>query len=258
MATGMVPTHTGLITGSTTLSSVQWFHIVLALVTGAYLTVVGLGSLSTQHYYGAMDRLLVSIQEGKLTDPLLREATRIDLRASRDGSVVAMSAVIAIDEAVRLGVKTPDGQVWLKRGISDLRNGLSRSPADGLAWLRLAGAERLLNGPSSDVLDAIRMAAFTMRSRLDGAPLFLSMCASLWPRLGPEVRSVAKSLVLSNWNHRPWRARLRKLAVSQSGRDLLKTAVGDVEELDKWIANQVAEDKRLQERQMVDPEILRR
>lgn len=196
--------------------------------------------MAAHHYGGALERTISDIQAGKPVEPLAREAARLVLRNSTDGSLVALAGVVSADEAVRAGVRTPDGRIWLNRSIADLRKGLSTAPADGFAWLRLAGAEFVVNGPSQNVVEALRMTSYTLRNNFDAAPLLLSLSSAMWPRLEPDFQAAARAAVLKQWNSKRYRPRLHQLALTESGRILLQSTIGDTEELRGWIDNRIA------------------
>lgn len=255
MATGTELIPTAPITESTTLSSVRWFSVVVALAAGCYLAVLGMAGLATQRLTGLEKRTIANIQRGVPVDPPAREAARTVLRMSGDGSQVALAGILSVDQAVRVGLSTADGRIWLNRAIADLRRGLTMAPADGLAWLRLAGAEYLMNGPSQSALSALKLMSFTRRNNADGAPLFLSMAAELWPRLEPDIQSTAKTMIMHHWNFR--RGKLDRLALSQSGRQLLKTVIGDTSELNAWIQTRIDAQKRRREEKALGPKLRR-
>jgi hypothetical protein len=246
---GTAPTRTAPITESTTLSNARFAFALIALLIGAVLIGRGVYGVATQSASGSAMRTVDALHEGRSVERSFREAARQQFLASSDGNLISQAGFIATVEARNSGIATADGRAWLKTGIEDLRAGLSKSPADGFAWLRLAGAEYLSNGSTPQVASALQMAYYTVRRSKKSDPLFMTLSAQIWPLLGSDVQGHVAGIIRTYWSsHRP---SLTSLAGTSAGRALLTTVVGADPELPGWLdvtaRREQARRKRLQE-----------
>lgn len=234
----MEPIPTGRITGSITLSKVRIVASVLSLAAGAGLVVAGLTTLLLQPNRAAADRISSDVLAGRTVDSIQLEATRDALRTAQDGSLVAQAGWMSIDLARNAGFGTEDGQVWLQRAVADLRRGLMSAPANGLGWLRLAGAEYMLNGPAPAGGAAMRMAAYLVRGSERSTGLVLSLGANYWTQLEPDQQGRLKKVMQETWQSARQRRLLKPLVTSEAGVEALRAAVGQDASLEPWIQEQ--------------------
>lgn len=68
-----------------------------------------------------------------------------------------VSHLVVLDERIPEGVRVEAA----KTGERTLENALARSPADSLAWARLGWFRYMRNGPSPEVVSALRMSIYT-------------------------------------------------------------------------------------------------
>ena len=68
-----------------------------------------------------------------------------------------ISHLVVLDDRIPDGVRVEAAMT----GELSIENALARSPADSLAWARLAWFRYMRNGPSPDVVSALRMSIYT-------------------------------------------------------------------------------------------------
>lgn len=228
--------------------SVRTLIAAIALAFGLFMAVRGLFGLQAGLMPVPIAPTLFKLQYGQPIEPLVLEAARRHLRVSADGTAISVAGVIASERARAVGIRTPEGQQWLKGAVSDLRRGLARAPADGLSWLRLASSEYLLNGMSPIVTSSMRMGLFTARSSFEAVPLLLSLSVVAWPQMSPDLQEFALKSVRDQWPNIKQRERLHRLALTEMGRTILKMSLGDRPEVDQWVKERIAKEIRDQER----------
>jgi hypothetical protein len=213
----------------------------LALTAGVALAGMGLAGMALNLRNGAVDAAVRDVQSGKPISPNALETARLALRQSRNGREVAVAGVVAADQAMKVGAASPNGRVWLERAAADLRRGLSLAPADGYAWLRLAGVEMLLRR-TPRAMAALRMGSYAARNEVRAAPLFLATAAALWPDLDADIRGSALSEIRELWPSALNRSALKTLTFTPTGREMIREAAGLNPEVQTWIATTVAQE----------------
>lgn len=192
--------------------------------------------------------VMENIRLGKPVDVQTLDAAREFLRASPDGSDAVLAGVIASERARAAGIRTPEGQQWLKIAVADFRGGLSRAPTDGLSWLRLASSEFLLKSTRPQIMSAMRMGMFTARRNQRAIPIALSLSIVLWPELDADLQQYAIKTVREQWAVPRVRKGMRKLALTENGRTILRTSIGEDPELDQWIQYWIDLEARMQKK----------
>lgn len=240
-------THTVRTTENTTLNNARIAVAVVAALTAVGLIGRGAYGVATQSSSGSAHRTVDLLQDSQPVLASLRVAARTEFRQSADGSLVALAGFIATIEAHLAGVASPKGRAWLEKARADLRTGLSKSPADGFAWLRLAGTEFLREGASSpaQIVPALQMAFYTARQNKKADPLFMTLSAQIWPLVGQDARTHITGLIQTYWGKH--RLSLRALTVTSAGRDLLKNTVGSDPAFDLWIERELRRAKKRRE-----------
>lgn len=225
--------------GSTTLNSGRVIASVLSIVVGLALSFFGALKLLVEPNRAALVKTAEAIQDGQRLDPALQELTRTELRRARDGSLVGLAGLIAVSQAQSAGFDTADGRVWLNRGIADLRRGLSRSPGDGMAWMRLAGAIYLRDGPSPEAGAAMRVATYLVKPNAWTSPLYFQLTAALWSRLTSDVQDQVRQKYAAAWKTPGGRSYLQELVAFPAGLATLREIFAGDPGLEGWIAEQM-------------------
>jgi hypothetical protein len=238
------------IMGSITLSSFRRVAPVLCAAAGLALAFFGAVQIAAEPNRAALGLIVSDIHAGKPADSVFLRSARDELRASRDGNLVAMAGVVAAQEAQRNGLRSQQGRIWLQLASADLRRGLAMAPADGFAWLRLAGVEYLLNGPSELAVKAIVNASYMVKTDSNSIPLMLSLSASLWPRLPETVKTQVQASMQALWKHPRRRDKLDVLLTSSNGRVLLIEILGQQPGLEAWIGERNEEFRIQREKAM--------
>jgi hypothetical protein len=251
MGTERIPTVP--IMGSITLSSLRIAGPIVALAAGAALSYFGAHKLFGEPDRIAVERVAGDVQSGKAVDPVLQELTRSELRRAQDGGLSGLAGLIAVNRAQEAGFDTPDGRMWLNRAVSDLRRGVAKSPGDGMAWLRLAGAEYLLDGPSQRAGAAMRMAATLVKSNASNVRLQLQLGAGLWTQLTPEQQDMMRGQIKMYWSALPKRQTLQALVVFDAGLVTLRESLPQEPGLEDWISEQKRALQRQEESQALRP-----
>ncbi len=114
-------------------------------------------------------------------------------------------------------------QAGVARTIESLRAGLARAPARPYAWTRLAFAELVAGGPSSELAKLLEMALIT--ARYDPRLLFarLEYCLIAWPYFELDAREMVFQQIRIAWHRSP--DRLVELALLWWRLDVVRTAL---------------------------------
>ncbi len=118
------------------------------------------------------------------------------------------------------------------QGIDCTRQGLAREPADAHAWARLSWFENMVNGPSPEILEHIRMSIYTgptMRSLVFWRMGIAGLSREYWDQ---DFENLMRRQIIHAW--RSSRARLAREVVNadmqEFARETLAAAGKDVEQ----------------------------
>jgi len=125
-----------------------------------------------------------------------REATVVWTDRGRDWTDLGLAQLLLANLRARGEVMD---QVLLKQSIASLEEGLAMAPLSPTAWLRLAYARSVMDGPSPAVADALRMSILTGPHEPELAFLRLRLCLLAWDHLSDDDRVLVRRQIRFAW-----------------------------------------------------------
>lgn len=113
--------------------------------------------------------------------------------------------------------------ILLQEARKSLELGLTEGPGDAFAWVRLAYADYLLDGPSDGVVAALKMAIWTAPYQPRLIFNRLELCFLVWPRFAPHDRYLVYQQIRYAWQEDP--KRLVELARRENLVELVRSSL---------------------------------
>lgn len=122
-----------------------------------------------------------------------------------------------------------EGRAFLDESVAAHRRGLAVSPAQTYAWLRLAHAELVREGPGPRLGPLIELSIVTAPYNYALVFRRLELCFMAWRQLDDRMRAVVAKQVRFAARYKP--RRLAKLAKQRYATSIVRAALADVPDL---------------------------
>jgi len=201
----------------------------------AFILII-MGSYSVVQAVAGRDvaNAVFKIKEGKFvsTDRLrkLAEQQNIVVKLSGDGLLLQDLGLIKITLAKRYGYFSRTGKKYLQAASLHTKNGLAKSPAHSVGWLRLAYINMLLEGSTRDVSKAIYMSIVTSPYNYRMIYYRLNLAIIAWKHCTPEERDAVLQQIRIGWS---WdKKRILEFVKSDNAKSIVRSALyGSYEDL---------------------------